>query len=316
MAELSFSVIINNYNYGAFLPKAIQSALDQTGVPVEVIVVDDGSTDSSREVISEFGDRIIPVLQENAGQAAAINAGVHQARGDILSFLDADDWWLPGKLAAISAAFAGNPAAGLAYHRLQPILQDGTHAFRAIPRSLCNGNLAPLMAATGGRWPFPMTSAVSVRRAAWDQAGEIPRSFRISADAWLVGIYPFLAPVIGLPEVLGYYRIHANQWYRAKDEAAMLKKRMEHWKATVAVTDRFLRFNELPWSVSLDDHHPYQIARARLHGADLATRARLLLHGLRDNGEPNLLRRARDTLREVSQISGGGMVGAPANDAP
>ncbi|MGV8988314.1 MAG: glycosyltransferase family 2 protein [Cypionkella sp.] len=316
MAEPFFSVIINNYNYGEFLPRAIQSALDQTGAWAEVVVVDDGSTDTSRAVIAEFGGRIVPVLQDNSGQAAAINAGVKRSKGDILCFLDADDWWLPGKLAAIAAAFAANPAAGLAYHRLQPILSDGTHAFRAIPRSLCNGNLAPLMATSGGRWPFPMTSAVSVRRRIWDQVGEIPRSFRISADAWLVGIHPFLAPVIGLPEVLGYYRIHANQWYRAEDDAKMLEKRMAHWKATVAVTDRFLRFNGLPWSVNLADHHAYQVAHARLHGAGLGTRVRLLLHGLRDQGEPNILRRTRDVLREVRQISGTGMVDVTPIAAP
>lgn len=310
MAEPFFSVIINNYNYAAFLPRAIQSALDQTGVGLEVVVVDDGSTDTSRAVIRDYGSRIVAVLQDNAGQAAAINAGVRHAKGNILCFLDADDWWLPGKLSALAAAFAANPGAGLAYHRLQPILSDGTHALRAIPRSLCKGNLAPLMAGTGGRWPYPMTSAVSVRRAMWDRAGDIPHSFRISADAWLVGIYPFLAPVIGLPEVLGFYRIHANQWYRAEDDARMLQKRMAHWKATVDVTERFLRQNRLPWRVNLADHHPYQVAEARLHGVGLGERARLLLHGLRDSGEPNLLRRVRDTLREARQISGAGMESA------
>jgi hypothetical protein len=92
----------------------------------------------------------------------------------------------------------------------------------------------------------------------------------------------------------------------------MLQKRMGHWKATVAVTDRFLRQNGLPWRVDIADLHPYQVAEARLNGAGLAARARLLVHGLRDAGEPNLLRRARDTLREVRQISGKGM----ANPAP
>ncbi|MBI1171375.1 glycosyltransferase [bacterium] len=310
MAKPSVSVILNNYNYGAYLGHAIQSVLDQTSAPAEVIVVDDGSTDNSREVIAAFGDRIIPVLQDNAGQAAAINAGVERSTGEVLSFLDADDWWVPDKVATIGAAFAGNPDAGLVYHRLQPIRSDGTHAFRAIPRSLCAGDLAPRMARSGGRWPYPMTSAVSVRRRIWDRAGEIPRGFRISADAWLVSIHPFLAPVVGLPDVLGYYRIHANQWYRAEDDALMLQKRMAHWKATVDVTDRFLRLNGQPWRVLLADHHPYQVAAARLHGAGPGERLRLLWSGLSDVGEPNLLRRLRDTLREVRQVSGRGMADA------
>lgn len=309
MAKPRISVIINNYNYGAFLPRAVQSALDQTDVLAEVVVVDDGSTDNSREVINGFGNQIIPVFQENAGQAAAINAGVRRSSGEILCFLDADDWWAPGKLSAIAAAFAANPAAGLAFHRLQPILSNGTPAFRPIPRSLCTGDLAPLMSCSGGRWPFPMTSAVSVRRKIWDQAGEIPQSFRISADAWLVGICPFLAPVIGLPQVLGFYRIHNNQWYRADDDAKMLQKRMAHWKATVSATNRFLRAKGVPIRLDLADHHPYQVAQARLSGAGPGARAQLLLHGLRDLGEPNLLRRARDALRDVQQVSGVGMTG-------
>lgn len=69
------SIIIDNYNYGRFLADAINSALAQTYQHTEVIVVDDGSTDNSREIISQYGDRIRPVLKENGGQGSAFNAG-------------------------------------------------------------------------------------------------------------------------------------------------------------------------------------------------------------------------------------------------
>ena len=70
------SIIINNYNYGNFLPIAISSALKQTYSNVEVVVVDDGSTDNSREVVAGYGDHIVPILKENGGQASAFNSGV------------------------------------------------------------------------------------------------------------------------------------------------------------------------------------------------------------------------------------------------
>jgi len=316
MTSPLISVIINNYNYGAYLARAVQSALDQTDVRAEVIVVDDGSGDDSRAVIESFGDQIIAVFQSNAGQAAAINTGVRHSNGEILCFLDADDWWTPNKLAATAAAFGADPRVGLVYHRLQPINTDGSNAFAPIPRSLCQGDLAPLMVRSGGRWPFPMTSAVSVRRSLWNQIGDIPDSFRISADAWLVGIYPFFARVAAHPEPLGYYFIHANNWYRAQDDAAMLQKRMAHWDATVAATNQFLTERGQPHRLDLAEHFPYQTARARLQGASPAARLALLWDGLRDPGEPVLARRIRDSMRAIRDVSGTGMDGADPVGAP
>ncbi len=96
---LRVSVIINNYNYGEFLSQAIESALAQTHAPIEIIAVDDGSTDGSREILSGYGKRVSALLKMNGGQASAFNAGWSASRGDILCFLDADDWWIPEKAA-------------------------------------------------------------------------------------------------------------------------------------------------------------------------------------------------------------------------
>ena len=89
------SILINNYNYGRFLAEAIDSALAQTYKNLEVIVVDDGSTDNSREIIASYSDRIVPVLKENGGQASAFNAGFERARSDWIAFLDSDDIFFP-----------------------------------------------------------------------------------------------------------------------------------------------------------------------------------------------------------------------------
>lgn len=94
-----YSTIIPAFNATKFVGDAVDSALFQTGVENEVIVVDDGSTDNTSEILREYGDRIVTVTQKNAGQAAARNAGARIARGRYLAFLDADDIWLPDKLA-------------------------------------------------------------------------------------------------------------------------------------------------------------------------------------------------------------------------
>lgn len=302
MRQPFVSVVVNNYNYAQFVLRAIESALAQAGTDAEVIVVDDGSTDRSRSILRECRDRVNVVLQDNSGQAAAINAGVRESRGEIVAFLDADDWWAPGKLSAVVAAFEAHPEASLVYHRLQPVRVDGEPTLKPVPRSLCNGDLSRRLAKSAGWWPFPMTSAIAVRRTAWQAAGDIPGHFRISADAWLAGIYPFVGHVVALPESLGVYRIHANNWYRPVDDAAMLRKRMAHWLNTVEVTNRFLAGRGLPARLSMADHYPYHVAAARLAGADMRTRFRLAVGGLRFAGEPDPLRRARDALRTACDL--------------
>ncbi|WP_064692396.1 glycosyltransferase [Rhizobium aegyptiacum] len=302
MERPTISVLINNYNYGRFVGRAIDSALNQQASNVEIIVVDDGSSDQSRSVLEGYDKRVKLLFQENRGQAAAVNAAVKASSGDILCFLDADDWWAPGKLPATAAAFHANPRASLVYHRLQPMQTDGSPGFRAIPRTLCSGDLSPRLARSAGWWPFPLTSAIAVRRSAWDAAGDIPEEFRISADAWLAGIYPFLGGVVALPDPLGFYRIHNNNWYRAVDDAAMLRKRMAHWQCVVDATNRFLSAHNLAGRLRLDDHYPYRVASARLEGADIRTRFRLAVEGLLFAGEPNLLRRTRDALRTARDL--------------
>src|SRR3954451_20463787 len=89
------SIVIDNYNYARFLPEAIESALAQTYPDTEVIVVDDGSTDDSREIIASYGSRVRPVLKTNGGQASAFNAGFAASRGDVVLFLDSDDTLFP-----------------------------------------------------------------------------------------------------------------------------------------------------------------------------------------------------------------------------
>src|ERR1700739_203957 len=99
------SIVINNYNYARFLRDAIDSALAQTYSNVEVVVVDDGSTDDSPEIIASYGSRVSAVLKPNGGQASAFNAGFAASHGEIVIFLDADDMLVPQTAEKVAQAW-------------------------------------------------------------------------------------------------------------------------------------------------------------------------------------------------------------------
>src|ERR1700733_12858719 len=99
------TIVIVNYNYERYVGTAIESALEQSHQPLEVIVVDDGSTDDSRQVISSYGERVRAIFQKNAGQGAAYNAGWREARGEFILFLDSDDVLAKDPMAKEGAAF-------------------------------------------------------------------------------------------------------------------------------------------------------------------------------------------------------------------
>jgi len=103
------SVIIPAYNAAAFLPRAVESVLNQTYSNVEIIVVDDGSTDETPELMEDYSDSVRYIRKENGGVASARNAGIQEARGDYIAHLDADDEWMSDKLECQMALHRSNP---------------------------------------------------------------------------------------------------------------------------------------------------------------------------------------------------------------
>jgi glycosyltransferase involved in cell wall biosynthesis len=120
---LRISIVVVSYNYAEYLVEAVESALAQTYPDTEVVVVDDGSTDASREILRAFGNRVRLVLKENGGETSAVNAGFSASRGDIVMFLDSDDVLDLRTAEAIAAAW--RPSAAKAQFRLIEIDAEG-----------------------------------------------------------------------------------------------------------------------------------------------------------------------------------------------
>ena len=111
----SASVVIPTYNYGRFIVDAVRSVLNQTRLPSEIIVVDDGSTDETAAVVRAFGDGVRYIRQDNAGVCAARNRGVSESTSELIAFLDADDMWEPTNLEKHIARFENDEEIGLVH---------------------------------------------------------------------------------------------------------------------------------------------------------------------------------------------------------
>jgi glycosyltransferase involved in cell wall biosynthesis len=221
---MKFSVLINNYNYARFLPDTLASVAAQTLPAHEIIVVDDGSTDESLAVLAELGGKHAKLqvhAQANAGQLAALRAGVARASGDWCVFLDADDLHEPGHLAALAEVLAREPDLGAIYaaHRET----EGPPVYR---RAWPEGRLGPsiaLVAITRLR-VGSITSAISLRtdyaRAALELPTELESDWRLRADDCLVygsALHGAVAYHLGTPTVR--YRIHGGNGYAHRDRA-------------------------------------------------------------------------------------------------
>src|SRR5271155_1144636 len=127
MAKHLISVLIDTYNHERFIEKAIVSVLEQDfpAAEREIIVVDDGSTDGTAEIVRRFEPRVRLIRKTNGGQASAFNAGIPECRGEIVAFLDGDDWWARNKLTRAVQAMAADASVGIVGHGIVTVQRDG-----------------------------------------------------------------------------------------------------------------------------------------------------------------------------------------------
>jgi hypothetical protein len=223
------SVVIDTYNHEAFIGEAITSVLQQEYQlgTVEVLVVDDGSRDGTAKQLSAFADRVRIVRKENGGQASALNLGVALAKGDIIAFLDGDDWWHPRKLQAVVSYLLRNPTVGMVGHGIVEVAADGSR------RALRPGELIRFdLKSEGGPATFKRvtcflgTSRLTCRRSVLERLLPIPEALVIEADEYLFTLGGAVAEVAVLDEPLCYYRLHGQNLYQFSDyDPARLRRK-------------------------------------------------------------------------------------------
>jgi glycosyltransferase involved in cell wall biosynthesis len=279
----SATIVICNYNYGRFLAAAMLSALEQT-VPCQVIVVDDGSTDQSRALLSKADPRIEVVLQANAGQVAAYNAGFARATGEIVLFLDADDLLEPTAVELASQRFGHGVAK--VHFRLAMMDEQGTLTGRHLPSALGQGDVTTALVRHGLLYASPPGSGNVYRRSVLEQLFPLPVDAfdKIGADFFTIYGCVAFGQVAACGQCLARYRVHRRSADASQqvvfgnaalgnDEASKVESRYHRlvgWleKRTggkVRYADRFLDFSILksPFAMNvLAESYPRAIAHS------------------------------------------------------
>jgi hypothetical protein len=231
MARPFISVLIDTYNHEQFIEQAIGSVLGQD-FPVserEILLVDDGSTDKTPEILRKYEPRIRVLRKENGGQASAFNFAIPECRGEIVSFLDGDDWWAPDKLTQVVDAMNANPEVGIVGHGIVNVLRDGQQLsetlrenFRFQANSLAGAKLFRR------RGAFLGTSRMTIRAELLRRIGSVPEQIKIQADEYLFTMACVLSVAQILPKALTFYRMHdQNRFQLAKFDPATLRHKQK-----------------------------------------------------------------------------------------
>jgi len=251
------------------LKDAIESALSQSYEDTEVVVVDDGSTDHSPEIIREYGDAVAPVLKENGGQAAAVNAGFAASRGDVILILDADDALAPE--AAERAVERLRLGMSKVHWPLREMTEEGRPTGQLNPSNpLPEGDLRSRTIAEGpNAHAYPPTSGNAWARRFLEEVLPAPEAeYRILVDSYLQTLAPVAGPVGRIDEPCGYYRVHGGNRYAAKtayEQNQLSLGLYDHQCAVLRswLERRGLEVDEGAWKSA----NPHYIWRKRLQAA-------------------------------------------------
>ena len=266
---MKFSVIVANYNYDRYLPLAVKSLLQQSYLDIEIVIVDDGSSDGSHDIIQrlhlQYPDRVKYLLQENSGHGSAIYSGFQIATGEIIGFLDSDDVWQPNKVEKVIELFKANSDLAGVIHRLNTIDADGQILSDADPLPLVvNGNLAEIIFETGAAWVYPSTSGITVHRSALEKILPMdPLEWSFWPDGCILYCSAFLGGVMVIPETLGSYRKHGANTYWSGDKPDRDKQiqMIKGVQKTNTWINGFLNKINYPQEVNLLDNLNYRRAQ-------------------------------------------------------
>ncbi len=224
MADISplVSVVLPTYNCAEFLPDSIGSVLSQTYRTYEVIVVDDGSTDVTKEALRPFLDKIRYVdLGQNKGLPAARNTGIQLSRGEYIAFLDADDHWLPEKLKKNVECFQAHPEVGMVYSRHINVDESGRPLGESAKRRLHSGNVFTRLFSDQN---FILTSSVMVRKNVFETAGLFDERL-VNCQDWDMFLrIAFSYKVAGIYEPLVQYRHNSRSLSKNRNNVLKYQK--------------------------------------------------------------------------------------------
>lgn len=215
------SVIIPSFNCELYIAETISSVLNQTHKDIEVIVVDDGSTDRTREIVASFGAPVRLIAQENSGRCAARNRGIREASGEFICLLDHDDYWYPEKLSAQLAAFEKYPEAGGVYSDYIVWNAEAQGGYPA-PDSFVRTEPGDAVDQELSGWIYHhflidiymLTSAAMFRAEVFDKCGAFIEDLSYSEDWELWFRISREYQLIGLRRPMTLYRQHAEQGFR------------------------------------------------------------------------------------------------------
>jgi len=224
------SVVIATYNMARYLRDAVQSALRQAMSDLEVHIVDDGSTDNTQDVVRSLSDRrIIYHRQQNGGQASAKNNGIRASRGRFVAFLDADDAWMPHKLATQLPLFDASPAVGVVYSPAVYIDAEGKKIPPFLPTRHRGHVSGPLLIENFVTFPSTV-----VRRECFSTAGLFDESIPMAIDYDLWLRISVLYEFDYVDEPLMYYRVWPGQ---------ISTRNYERYEYAIAIMRRFIAAN-------------------------------------------------------------------------
>ena len=210
------SVVLSNYNGDQFLAEALDSVIEQDYQAFEFIIVDDGSTDRSAEIIRDYAARhpemIKPILNEvNQGQAAGFNIGFEASQGELISFIDSDDIWFPDKLSKLAGFYERNKHNNNAIYQHNLLrMRNGKITASKFHWILPTGDLFAQTRSSKSVPYFTPTSGLAFPRWALEKVMPIPTEFRICADGYLTRTIFCFGDVASTSDCWGAYRIHGN----------------------------------------------------------------------------------------------------------
>lgn len=212
------SIVIPNFNYGRFVGAAVDSALALDWPDIEVIVVDDGSTDDSRQVLSTYGERITVLAQQNAGPREACNAGFAVSSGDVVVFLDADDVLLPTMMRAVAGVW--RPGVSKVQVQMQRIDAAGRPVPGVFPKYTSTGptpdEVRTWLTETGA-YPTPPGSGNIYARSFLELLFPLDDRCGDATDSACLAAAPYLGDVLTVPHPLVLYRIHEENRSKLSD---------------------------------------------------------------------------------------------------